>query len=90
MKEGWNLVRLGNVCKVNKTKHDGDLLPYVGMEHIGSGSGRLNIEPTPSAVKSATFHFDKGHVLYGRLRPYLNKVLVSDFEGHCSTEIFPS
>src|SRR5690606_7178935 len=24
-----------------------------------------------------------------RLRPYLNKVLLPDFEGHCSTEIFP-
>jgi type I restriction enzyme S subunit len=33
--------------------------------------------------------FDKRHVLYGRLRPYLNKVLVPDFNGHCSTEIFP-
>ncbi|MBL8820873.1 MAG: restriction endonuclease subunit S, partial [Planctomyces sp.] len=30
-----------------------------------------------------------GHVLYGRLRPYLNKVLSPDFAGHCSTEIFP-
>jgi type I restriction enzyme S subunit len=27
--------------------------------------------------------------LYGRLRPYLNKVLQPHFEGHCSTEIFP-
>jgi type I restriction enzyme S subunit len=32
---------------------------------------------------------DVGHVLYGRLRPYLNKVLLPNFEGHCSTEIFP-
>lgn len=28
-------------------------------------------------------------MLYGRLRPYLNKVLLPDFAGHCSTEIFP-
>lgn len=28
-------------------------------------------------------------VLYGRLRPYLRKVIMTDFEGHCSTEIFP-
>jgi len=26
---------------------------------------------------------------YGRLRPYLNKAFAPDFEGHCSTEIFP-
>ncbi len=26
--------------------------------------------------------------MYGRLRPYPNKVLLPDFEGHCSTEVF--
>ncbi|MBU1657715.1 hypothetical protein KKG72_01510 [bacterium] len=40
-------------------------------------------------MKSSTFYFNDEHVLYGRLRPYLNKVLLPDFEGHCSTEIFP-
>jgi type I restriction enzyme S subunit len=29
------------------------------------------------------------HVLYGKLRPYLNKVALPDFEGKCSTEIIP-
>jgi len=28
-------------------------------------------------------------VLYGKLRPYLNKVLVPEFDGKCSTEIVP-
>jgi type I restriction enzyme, S subunit len=40
-------------------------------------------------VRSSTFKFTREHVLYGRLRPYLNKVLAPDFDGHCSTEIFP-
>jgi type I restriction enzyme S subunit len=44
---------------------------------------------TAVSVKSATFRFSPAHVLYGRLRPYLNKVLLPDFDGHCSTEIFP-
>ena len=46
-----------------------------------------NFEPTE--MKSATFRFDEKHLLYGRLRPYLNKALIPDFEGHCSSEIFP-
>jgi type I restriction enzyme S subunit len=37
---------------------------------------------------SSSFHFNKSHVLFGRLRPYLRKVLVPDFTGQCSTEIF--
>jgi len=41
------------------------------------------------SVKSNTYSFDARHVLYGRLRAYLNKVLCPDFAGHCSTEIFP-
>ena len=43
----------------------------------------------PCQVKSSTFYFTDNHILYGRLRPYLNKVLMPNFEGHCSTEIFP-
>jgi type I restriction enzyme S subunit len=37
-------------------------------------------------MKSTAFHFQPGDVLYGRLRPYLNKVLQADFEGLCSSE----
>ncbi|MBN8745856.1 MAG: restriction endonuclease subunit S [Thiomonas arsenitoxydans] len=40
-------------------------------------------------MKSTTFRFTASHVLYGRLRPYLNKIYRPDFDGHCSTEIFP-
>ena len=43
----------------------------------------------PTFMKSATFRFDGRHLLYGRLRPYLNKALTPDFIGHCSSEIFP-
>lgn len=89
MRKGWAVVLLGSVCKIAKSKHNGELLPYVGMENIESGTGHLAVEPASTTVKSATFRFNKGHILYGRLRPYLNKVLISDFEGHCSTEIFP-
>ncbi len=85
----WDLVRLGDVCQIAKARHDGALLPYIGMEHIESGTGRLVNDPAPMIVKSATFRFNENHVLYGRLRPYLNKVFLPDFEGHCSTEIFP-
>ena len=38
---------------------------------------------------STTFAFDRGHVLYGKLRPYLNKVGLPDSPGRCTTEIIP-
>jgi len=87
--DGWKETRLGDVCRIAKKKHNGGLLPYLGLEHIESGTGRLACEPVPAKVKSSTFYFDETHLLYGRLRPYLNKVFLPDFKGHCTTEIFP-
>ncbi len=89
MKAGWETKALGEVCDFDKTQGTHQDLPYVGLEQIESNTGRY-IEPeVPIAVKSSTFKFSPKHVLYGRLRPYLNKVLLPDFDGHCSTEIFP-
>ncbi|MBK7142268.1 MAG: restriction endonuclease subunit S [bacterium] len=56
------------------------------MEHIESGSRRLLSTIPASEMKSSAFHFHPGDVLYGRLRPYLNKVFYATFEGLCSSE----
>lgn len=85
----WQFVRLGDVCGFEKEQEFHAGLPYVGLENIECGTGRFLGATNPVSVKSATFRFSPVHVLYGRLRPYLNKVLLPDFEGHCSTEIFP-
>ena len=85
----WEIKILGEMCNLEKTKYTGDQLPYVGMEDIESDTGTFTGNRHPLSVKSSTFAFTPDHMLYGRLRPYLNKVLLPDFEGHCSTEIFP-
>ena len=88
-KEGWEEKKFGDVCWYNKNNglHKGTR--YVGMEHIEQGTGNLLGTISSDDVLSNTFAFKKGDVLYGRLRPYLKKVIVADFEGCCSTEIFP-
>lgn len=87
--DDWQEKKLGDVCEYDKTQNTRKDLPYVGLEHIESNTGRFLGLLKPQTVKSSTFFFTKAHVLYGRLRPYLNKVLLPDFDGHCSTEIFP-
>lgn len=87
--EGWEEKKIGEVIKYDKSQKLHKTLPYVGLENIESKSGKLVGNLETQEVKSSTFYFSKEHVLYGRLRPYLNKVLLPDFEGHCSTEIFP-
>ena len=89
MKDGWLTKTLREVCVVEKHQGTHKDLPYVGLEHIESNTGRFVGSPEPLGVKSSTFRFSAEHVLYGRLRPYLNKVMLPDFAGHCSTEIFP-
>lgn len=89
MKKGWEKKRLGDICVFDKVQGVHHLLPYVGLEHIESNTGRFIGSLDPQPVKSSTFKFSSEHVLYGRLRPYLNKAFAPDFEGHCSTEIFP-
>lgn len=57
---------------------------YIGLASVASHTGQLT-----DAIESATgqcFAFKKDDVLYGRLRPYLNKVWLSAFSGVCSTE----
>lgn len=89
MKKGWQTKKLGDVCAFDKAQGIHRGLPYVGLEHIESHTARFIGSNEPQPVKSSTFRFSDEHVLYGRLRPYLNKALAPDFEGHCSTEIFP-
>lgn len=40
-----------------------------------------------SFLQSQKSRFQKGDVLYGRLRPYLNKVAITDAPGVCSTDL---
>jgi type I restriction enzyme, S subunit len=89
MRPGWEIRPLREVCAFDKAQSVHRGLPYVGLEHIESHTGRFIGSMDPQPVRSSTFRFSSDHVLYGRLRPYLNKVLAPDFEGHCSTEIFP-
>lgn len=57
---------------------------YVGMENIESQTGKYL--PTDSQVEGLANVFYKDDILFGKLRPYLAKVYLSEFNGICSTE----
>jgi len=62
------------------------------MEHIEAHSMRLLGTVPADTMSSSAVHFWPADVLYGRLRPYLNKVYRPSFEGLCSGEfiVFPA
>lgn len=87
--ESWETRELGLVCEYDR-RNTGDItLPYLGMEQMESGTGRITGKLFPTKTESSSFLFNSQHVLFGRLRPYLQKVWLPDQEGRCSTEIFP-
>jgi len=62
---------------------------YVGLEHI-TGDGSISCEIVNNGeLASNKFLFTDGHILYGKLRPYLSKTALPSFEGICSTDIIP-
>ncbi len=61
-------------------------MPFIGMENIESHSRRVLRFERAGDYKSDGFRFFPGDILYGRLRPYLNKVWCADREGICSGE----
>ncbi|WP_024297758.1 restriction endonuclease subunit S [Methylomicrobium lacus] len=91
----WPMCVLGDVApakpiKLNSFKQS-DNFWQVTLDHIESGTGRLlerNIKPLSEAGTS-THAFDERHVLYSKLRPYLNKVLLPDGIGIGTTELVP-
>jgi type I restriction enzyme S subunit len=93
----WERKKLGEICEIysNHITPNSDLarsIPYIGLEQVESGTGRIIDkvnDPDGMLIQSMTFRFNNKHVLYGKLRPYLNKVATPDFEGRCTTELLP-
>lgn len=61
---------------------------YLGLEHFGTGGVGLTTRGTTEGITSQSQRFDPGDVLYGKLRPYFQKVARPGFGGVCSGEIW--
>ncbi len=57
---------------------------YLGLAGVESQTGELS--GIQEEVAGQAFAYEKDDILYGRLRPYLNKVLLAESDGICSTE----
>lgn len=91
----WKRYRLGDLVKRhNDVVHPGDrsegAAPFVGLEHIESSSGRRlgasTVEFAKMTGRKPTFL--RGQIVYGYLRPYLNKVWIAEFDGCSSVDQF--
>ena len=94
--DSWCVCCLGEVCDYgNCTNVDTKDIPetawILDLEDIEKGTGKvlqkLTLKERNSASTKHLFH--KGQVLYSKLRPYLNKVVLADDDGFCTSEILP-
>jgi len=94
--DNWIWTRLGELVDYNgrdkvkseEIEADDWLLDLKDIEkHTSRLLERSPFKDSPS--KSTKTQFFAGDVLYGKLRPYLNKVIVADQDGYCTTEIVP-
>jgi type I restriction enzyme M protein len=91
----WPFVPVGQVFR----RSDQTVLPdslngavtYIGLENIAQNTGEIIgsiVTEKPSDIRSLKNVFWSRDILYGKLRPNLNKVWLADRNGICSTDIF--
>ncbi len=87
------MVELGEVAAIDRES----IIPsgiragtkYLGLENVYSDGSAIPVDVDEGELLSNKFVFGPNHLLYGKLRPYLNKITLPDFEGICSTDIIP-
>ena len=92
--EKWSWIRLGELVNYGSSKQiEGFKITastwVLDLEDVEKNSGKLLQKKYGTKTTSNKSCFKKGDVLYGKLRPYLNKVLIADEDGCCTTEIIP-
>lgn len=88
--EGWRMGCLGECCTLVKTiskqdKRTGNEL-YIGLEHMPKGSICLRAHGVAADVIGNKTKFQKGDILFGKIRPYFHKVGFAQFDGITSTD----
>lgn len=73
------------ICLVNDKSESKDLV-YIGLENVESYSGKLLLDNVIEPESSCN-EFKHGDVLFCKLRPYLTKSFVADFNGKCTSEL---
>src|SRR5690554_4117376 len=90
MPNNWKTYKLSDLFKLRKNSlkpKDFKNQKYIGLEHISQEAFMLNGIGNAKDVSSNKYSFEKGDILYGKIRPYFQKVFQVDFTGICSTDI---
>ena len=88
---GWRVGRFGDVAENPRRQVEPRAIdastPYIGLEHMPRGRIALEHWGIAGGLDSGKLRFERGEILFGKLRPYFHKVGVAPIGGVCSTDI---
>jgi restriction endonuclease S subunit len=84
--DDWEVKKLKYVTVLrNESDHFHTDSIYLGLENIESSTGKY-IQTETEYIEGFYNVIKKGDILFGKLRPYLEKVYISDIDGFCTGE----
>jgi type I restriction enzyme S subunit len=86
---GWPVKRIRDCIKISSRKSTPPhkKAEYLSLENLDSGRFHITHKGNSKNVKSICSIYERGDLLYGKLRPNLDKAVIADRYGVCSTEI---
>lgn len=92
--KGWKVCRFKSIAAVKANLVSPDLYldyPQVAPDNIEKGSGKLLSwkKVKEAGIISDNHLFFKGQIVYSKIRPMLNKVIIAPFDGLCSADMYP-
>ena len=94
--ETWEVRTLLKAVRIAHGQVDPRMERYRSMvlvapDHIESETGRLRAKQTAREQRaiSGKYVFNRGDVVYSKIRPYLRKAVLVDFDGLCSADMYP-
>ncbi len=90
----WIVLAFSSVASINSNLVNPDLyleLPYITPDCIEKESGQLIKEQLVEDIKpvSDKHLFEADSIIYSKIRPYLSKLIIADYQGLCSADMYP-
>ena len=91
----WTVIKFGYCAHIKSNLVDPSLYPdypQIAPDVIGKGNAKIEGEITSvkeSGIISWNHLFSKGQIIYSKIRPLLNKLIIAPFDGLCSADMYP-
>jgi len=94
--ESWEIVPFSQAFSIAEGQVDPRTEPYASMFHVGPENVEQNTGcllqcdiAKELGLISGKYSFSRGDIVYSKIRPYLRKAVLVDFEGICSADMYP-